>query len=136
MAEMIQNADLEMESIKLYTDQQTGQINKSNKDLAAMTNFLKRISNIIQENRPVNEIVAVIDEFGRYDSSIIQEPTIALGDLMIDNRVTSVLREKDAQISSLRDTIFSLQKSRGAQSPEEHDMTIKVLKSEIDNLRQ
>lgn len=54
---------------------------------------------------------------------------------MLDNRVSSLLREKDAQISNLRDTIFSLQKTKTSMSPQEQDMTIKVLKSEIENLR-
>ena len=48
-----------------------------------MTNFLKKISNIIKENRPVNEIVSVIQEFETYDRNIPQEPTIAAGDLMV-----------------------------------------------------
>jgi hypothetical protein len=57
------------------------------------------------------------------------------GELVMDNRVSSLLREKDAQISNLRDTIFSLQKTKASMSPQEQDMTIKVLKSEIDNLK-
>ena len=48
-----------------------------------MTNFLKKISNIIKENRPVNEIVSVIQEFDTHDRNIPQEPTIAAGDLMV-----------------------------------------------------
>ena len=55
---------------------------------------------------------------------------------MLDNRVASMLREKDSQINSLRDTIFSLQKSKASLSPQEQDMTLKILKSEIDSLRQ
>ena len=65
----------------------------------------------------------------------MREPTIVAGELIVDNRVMSMLREKDAQISSLRDTIFSLQKTKNSMSSQEQDMTLKVLKSEIDNLR-
>lgn len=46
-----------------------------------------------------------------------------------------MLREKDAQIHNLRDTIFSLEKNKHFMSSQEQDMTIKVLKSEIDSLR-
>lgn len=52
-----------------------------------MTGFLQRISSIIIENRPVNEIVAIVEEFGRFDINVPIEPMKILGDLMLDNRV-------------------------------------------------
>lgn len=48
---------------------------------------------------------------------------------MFDNRMMSVLREKDAQISTLRDTIFSLQKTKTSVPPQEQDTAIKILES-------
>ena len=71
----------------------------------------------------------MIEEFERYDSSIPIEATHKAGDMMVEERILSTLREKDAQIQSLRDTIFTIQKSKVSQSPQEQDMAMKILRS-------
>jgi len=57
---------------------------------------LAKISAIIKENRPVNQIVGLVEEFEKYQQAYPHvEPTIYLGDLKIDNeRFESLLRQK------------------------------------------
>ena len=57
----------------------------------------------------------VFVDFDKYlQTSIISgEPIRMLGDLDVsDQRIQSLLREKDAEIMRLRDRIFSIEKSR------------------------
>lgn len=93
-----------------------------------MVNFLKKISVIIKENRPVNEIVAVINQFEQYEGGFPQETTAIAGELLFEGRMESLLREKDANIVHLKDVIYSFQKTNSSQVSQGQDMTISVLK--------
>ena len=54
---------------------------------------------------------------------------------MDGQRLESLVREKDVEIGLLRDSIYQLQTKLGLQANNQNDSIIRVLKSEIDNLR-
>lgn len=62
-----------------------------------------------------------MEEFESHHPEEQVEPTIYPGNLSIeDDRVQSLLREKEAQILHLKDSIYNLQQSRLTQATSEH----------------
>lgn len=59
-------------------------------------------------------VSAVFSDFDKYiHTSVIGEPVRMLGELNVtDQRIQSLLREKDAEILRLRDRIFAVEKGR------------------------
>jgi hypothetical protein len=63
MAELIQNANFEIEQAKAVSDQRMEGLKRYRGDSNAYAAFLNKITAIIAENRPTGEIISVVQEF-------------------------------------------------------------------------
>jgi hypothetical protein len=139
MAELIQNANFEIEQAKAVSDQRMEGLKRYRGDSQALAGYLSQIAAIIAENRPVVDIVNVVHDFEQYNSTgrLEKEPTFHLPDITIDTeRIESLLRQKDAEISILKDSLHQTQQRTQEQSSAQQEGIIRVLKGEIDNLRK
>lgn len=101
--------------------------------------FLNKISSIIIENKPVGEIVQIVEEYQRFKTGLHPQPetVVHLTDLDVENeRFSSLLRQKDAEITMLRDTLIQIQQKTQERPSIEYEGVIRVLKAEIEGLRK
>lgn len=65
------------------------------------------------------------------------ETVVHLTDLDVENeRFSSLLRQKDAEITMLRDTLIQIQQKTQERPSIEYEGVIRVLKAEIEGLRK
>lgn len=69
MAELIQNANFEIEQAKAVSEQRMEGLKRYRGDANSYEGLLGQIGAIIAENRPVVEIVGVVQEFERLKAS-------------------------------------------------------------------
>jgi hypothetical protein len=65
MAELIQNANFEIETAKTASEQRMEGLKKYRADANAYAALLAQITTIVSENRPVGEIVGIVQEFDK-----------------------------------------------------------------------
>jgi hypothetical protein len=140
MAELIQNANFEIEQAKVTAEQRMEGLKRYRADANAYAALLTQVAAIVGENRPAAEIAGVLQEFDRLKTSgrPEPEPTVYAGELRIDSeRTESALREKDAEIAMLRDSLLQSRQRPAEQLPSsQQEGIIRVLKGEIDSLRK
>ena len=65
------------------------------------------------------------------------ETVVHLADLDVENeRFSSLLRQKDAEITMLRDTLIQIQQKTQERPSIEYEGVIRVLKAEIEGFRK
>jgi hypothetical protein len=87
----------------------------------------------------VSEIVQIVEEYERFKSGLHPQPEALahLPDLDIDNeRFSSLLRQKDAEITMLRDTLIQIQQKTQERPSVEFEGVIRVLRAEVEGLRK
>ena len=135
MANLIKNANMEIEKTKNIAVKREEALKTYESQVGVLQGFLTQLrSNIGGLSMEQESIITRI--FGEYDgflrSSISSEPMRMLGELEVtDQRIQSLLREKDSQILQLRDRLFSIEKGRiGSSNMEAHQKTIDILRDE------
>ena len=140
MANLGKNANLEIEKTKSIQMKREEDLKESQSQLTIMNGVMSKVRSMEFEGMSIEQksiISNVFAQFDQYQQSGAYEPVRDLLDLNItDQRIQSLIREKDAEISQLRDRIFSIEKSRsiGATNESQNEI-IRVLQSETLKLK-
>jgi hypothetical protein len=120
MANLVKNANSEIEKVKnieLEQEERLKLLQNEFKGIKEMVMQFKGIRGV--ESLEMNSLVdGILGRFTQVESSkgflnTIVERSLALGDLQIaDERIKSLIRQKDAEISLLRDQITKIQTTR------------------------
>lgn len=78
MAELIQNANFEIEQAKAVSEQRMEGLRRYKTDANAYSALLTQLSSIIADNRPIQEIVNVVQEYQKIRAGVVdqKEPTL------------------------------------------------------------
>ena len=139
MANLVKNANLEIEKAKSISLKSSDSIRAYESEIGVLQGFISKIRAGISGHLSEEQESVLGNILGQYDTyartSIIGEPVRMLGDLDVsDQRIQSLLRQKDEEIFRLRDKIFAFEKAHvGSRHSEAANKTIEVLRSE--NLR-
>ena len=151
MANLVKNANSEIEKVKnieLEQEERLKLLQNEFRGIKEMVMQFKGIRGV--ESLEMNSLVdGILGRFTQVESSkgflnTIVERSLALGDLQIaDERIKSLIRQKDAEISLLRDQITKIQTTRVVSTVSEGQTEmIRVLqtenlklKNEINDLR-
>ena len=112
MANLVKNANLEIEKTKTIASKREEAVKTYESQIGMLEGFVQKIrSNVSGLSTEQESIVSRI--FGEFDSFIhtrvVTEPMRMLGELEVtDQRIQSLLREKDTEIMRLRDRIFAV----------------------------
>lgn len=135
MANLVKNANMEIEKTKNISVKREEALKMYESQVGILEGYMTQLrSNIGGLSEEHASIITRI--FGEYDNfihtRISAEPMKMLGELAVtDQRIQSLLREKDAQILQLRDRIFSIEKGRiGGSNLEAHQKSIDILREE------
>lgn len=130
MANLVKSANLEIEKSKTYQSKHSEIVRKSEADAEAYKGYLLKLrTNLSGKGLEVDSIIDnIFREIDTYGSGRI-ELTSYLGDLHIaDQRVQSLIREKDADLSRLRDELVALKRLKSTvNNGEAHSRTIQIL---------
>lgn len=114
MANLVRNANLEIERSKTFTVEREESMKRYQADLNALQTFLSKIrATMSNDDHSIEQNSLIINIFREYDAyastKTLLEPMITLGDVQVnDQRIQSLLREKDAEIFKLREKIYAI----------------------------
>ena len=116
MANLIKNANMEIEKTKAISTKREETLKVYESKVGVLEGFMGKIKSSLTGLSIEQEslISGIFDQYHSYVQTLaIGEPVRMLGDLEIsDQRIQSLLREKDAEILRLRDRMFSIEKIR------------------------
>jgi hypothetical protein len=142
MANLIKNANLEIEKTKSISIRREEALRRFESESGAMEGFLNKVrGSIVHMDLGVEQASVLENIFKEFDSFIvsrvISEPMRRLDDLKIeDQRIASLIREKDAEIYRLRDRLVGVEQTKTLGGVRDaHAKTVRVLQSEILNLK-
>jgi hypothetical protein len=123
MANLIKNANLEIEKTKSITSKRDEAIKKFETENGLLKGYITKIRSSmtglpIEQESLLRTILTDYDSFVE-KSIVVSEPVRMLGDLEIsDKRIQSLIREKDVEILNLRNKIISISKEKSKVSTE------------------
>ena len=151
MANLVKNANSEIEKVRNIELEQEERLKLLQNEFRGIKEMVMQFKGIRGgESLEINSLVdGILGRFAQVESSkgflnTIVERSLALGDLQIaDERIKSLIRQKDAEISLLRDQITKIQTTRVVSTASEGQTEmIRVLqtenlklKNEINDLR-
>ena len=114
MANLIKNANLEIEKSKTISVRREEALKKYESDVGMLEGYIGKLRNSVLSLGLNVEANSVLDNiFREFDSYIVSrvatEPMRSLGELEVaDQRIASLLREKDAEIIKLKDRLVGV----------------------------
>ena len=130
MANLVKNANLEIEKSKSIHLQGQGAMKSYESEIGMLQGYITKIRSSLSGQLSEEHESILGNIFGQFDqyvqTSVIHgEPVRLLGELNVtDQRIQSLLREKDAEIMKLRDRVFSIEKGRIGTSSESNNKII------------
>lgn len=149
MANIVKNANLEIEKSKQIGEKRLEGLRRYKNEKIAYENYIKQITESLPKllvvTRGLNEtkdisimLEGVLRDFDKFIvTTSTSEPLKLLEDINVtDKRISSLLREKDAEILKLREKLISIEKARlSSTSADLNERTIIQLKTENTQLK-
>lgn len=143
MAELIDNAQRDIQNAHNANVEQLQGFQKLKEEAATYVGLLEGIRRVVAENKPVSEIVSYVEQFDLFRSNLsqlvggIQTHMQVLGDLNIqDERIDALLRQKDSQISLLKERLFESERKTQSRAQSQQSESVIALQADIDQLRK
>ena len=136
MANLIKNANLEIEKSKNIAVKREEAFKEIQGSCNVYESHISKLRQTVFSLGLNVESTSVLDNiFKEFDSfiatRIISEPMKSLGDLQIsDQRISSLLREKDAEIFRLKEKILGAEKGLRSTVEDAHSKTFEILRQE------
>lgn len=137
MANLVKNANLEIEKSKSISSRSHDAIKSYESEIGVLRGYIGKIKSNLHGQLNEEQESILYNILGDFDNFVLTsvvkgEPTRMLGDLNVtDQRIQSLLREKDTEIMKLRERVFAIDKARkGGSTSEAANRTIEVLRAE------
>ena len=128
-----------MEGLRRYKTERIGYETQSRALLDVIPRVLEGIRNNPDSRIIAEQLENATRDFNRFVTTqvvVSSEPMRTLEDLQItDDRVNSLIRTKDAEISKLREQLFGVETEKIKTSSEFNDKTVSLLQSENNRLK-
>jgi hypothetical protein len=142
MANLIKNANLEIEKTKSIAVKREEAVRRFESESGALEGFIHKFrGSVVNMDLGVEQASVLDNIFREFDSyvvtKVINEPMRRLDDLKIeDQRIASLIREKDAEIIRLRDRLVGVEQTKILGGVHDaHAKTVRVLQDTILNLK-